>query len=54
MVTCCPDCLGHKLQQYAMPIEEFAKLFTYGQTHHVDPQDKLTCITSDIRVKRYE
>ena len=29
----CPDCNGAKLTHEAMPIEEFAKLFTYGQTY---------------------
>lgn len=32
----CPDCDGRKFHQVAMPIEDFAKLFTYGQAQHKD------------------
>jgi hypothetical protein len=48
----CPRCKGERVRQYAMPLEEFAKLFTYGQSYQHHPQHGLAeAPINEIRVK---
>jgi len=47
----CPDCRGSKFTQYAMPLEEFAKLFTYGQTIDFVSLDENPTRRNEIRVR---
>lgn len=46
----CPNCRGAKFSQYAMTLEDFAKLFTYGGTMHFE-NGECTGMTHDIRVR---
>lgn len=47
----CSTCQGQKVRHRAMPIEDFARLFTWGKTIHFSGLDQPIGETNDIRVR---
>jgi DnaJ-class molecular chaperone len=45
----CPECGGSKLRHEAMPLVEFAKLFTYGEVHGYNRDGRT--IENEVRVR---
>ncbi len=48
----CPGCDGAKLRHEAMPIEDFARMFTYGETHGYNRHGPT--VENEVRVRDSE